>query len=96
MRSLLLYDVSVPAINQHLKRIFGDQELAREATIKKYLIVQAEGKRQVQCEVDHYSLRAIIAVGFKKLTMKVTSIKTLQAIEPEEEGLPETPPDTTS
>ena len=65
MRSLLLYDVSVPAINQHLKRIFGDQELAREATIKKYLIVQTEGKRQVQREVDHYSLQAIIAVGFK-------------------------------
>ena len=29
-----LYDVSVPAINQHLKRIFADNELEREATIK--------------------------------------------------------------
>jgi hypothetical protein len=60
-----LYDVSVPAINQHLKRIFADKELTTEATIKKYLIVQTEGKRQVQREVDHYSLQAIIAVGFK-------------------------------
>jgi hypothetical protein len=60
-----LYDVSVPAINQHLKRIFEDNELSKEATIKKYLIVQSEGKRQVQREVDHYSLQAIIAVGFK-------------------------------
>lgn len=60
-----LYDVSVPAINQHLKRIFADNELDRGATIKKYLIVQTEGDRQVQREVEHYNLQAIIAVGFK-------------------------------
>jgi hypothetical protein len=60
-----LYGVSVPAINQHLKRIFSDNELEEEATIKKYLIVQTEGNRQVQRSVEHYSLQAIIAVGFK-------------------------------
>lgn len=60
-----LYDVSVPAINQHLKRIFSDNELEREATVKQYLIVQTEGSREVQREVEHYNLQAIIAVGFK-------------------------------
>ena len=38
-----LYDVSVPAINQHIKKIFADSELEQMATIKKYLIVQSEG-----------------------------------------------------
>jgi hypothetical protein len=61
----ILYDVSVPAINQHLKRIFADNELDRGATVKKYLIVQIEGNREVRREVDHYNLQAIIAVGFK-------------------------------
>lgn len=60
-----LYDVTVSAVNQHLKRIFESSELEREATIKRYLIVQTEGDRQVQREVDHYNLHAIIAVGFK-------------------------------
>lgn len=60
-----LYNVSVPAINQHLKRIYSDNELEPKATIKKYLIVQTEGKREVKREVDHFSLQAIIAVGFK-------------------------------
>ena len=60
-----LYDVSVPAVSQHLKRIYADNELAREATIKQYLMVQTEGEREVQRKVDHYSLQAIIAVGFK-------------------------------
>ena len=60
-----LYDVSVPDINIHIKKIFADGELAPEATIKKYLIVQTEGSRQVSREVDHYSLQMIITVGFK-------------------------------
>ena len=60
-----LYDISVSAVNQHLKRVYDDAELSREATIKKYLIVQTEGVREVNREVDHYSLQAIIAVGFK-------------------------------
>ena len=36
-----------------------------QATIKKYLIVQTEVKREVTRTVDHYNLQAIIAVGFK-------------------------------
>lgn len=42
-----LYDVSVAAINQHIKKVYDDSELEPEATIKKYLIVQTEGSRQV-------------------------------------------------
>jgi hypothetical protein len=60
-----LYDVSVAAVNQHLKKIFDDGELEPGATIKKYLIVQTEGAREVTRNVDHYNLQAIIAVGFK-------------------------------
>jgi len=39
-----LYNVSAPAINQHLKRIFGDNELNEEAVIKKYLITASAGE----------------------------------------------------
>lgn len=60
-----LYDVSVSAINQHIKRVYTDNELTPEATIKKYLIVQDEGSRKVSRSVDHYNLQMIIAVGFK-------------------------------
>jgi len=41
-----LYDVTVPAINQHLKRIFADRELDEAAVIKDYLITAADGKTQ--------------------------------------------------
>ena len=57
-----LYDVSVAAINQHLKKIFEDGELQGEAVIKKYLITATDGKKY---NTNHYNLQAIIAVGFK-------------------------------
>ena len=56
------YDVSVAAINQHLKKVFEDGELREESVIKKYLITAADGKRY---NTKHYNLQAIIAVGFK-------------------------------
>lgn len=60
-----LYGVTVSDINQHLKTIYDDQELLRDATVKKFLIVQQEGDRIVNRQTDHYCLQAIIAVGFK-------------------------------
>ena len=57
-----LHDVSVSAINQHLKRIFEDDELVEESVIKKYLITASDGKSY---STKHYNLQAIIAVGFK-------------------------------
>lgn len=60
-----LYGVSTAAINQHIKRIYNDSELEEGATIKKFLIVQTEGSRQVSREVTHYNLQMIVAVGFK-------------------------------
>ena len=60
-----LYDVSISAINQHIKKIYDDNELSEEATIKKYLTVQVEGSRNVSRELTHYNLQMIIAVGFK-------------------------------
>ena len=57
-----LYDVSVAAINQHLKKVFEDGELREESVIKKYLITAADGKSY---NTKHYNLQAIIAVVFK-------------------------------
>lgn len=57
-----LYDVSVSAINQHLKRIFDDGELMENSVIKKYLTTAADGKKY---QTNHYNLQGIIAVGFK-------------------------------
>jgi len=61
----VLYDVGLPTINEHIKKIYADGELTEAATIRKFRIVQTEGARQVNREVTHYNLQMIIAVGFK-------------------------------
>lgn len=60
-----LYGVELATINEHIKKIYTDNELSEGATIRNFRIVQTEGTRQVTREVKHYSLQMIIAVGFK-------------------------------
>ena len=60
-----LYDVGLPTINEHIKKIYADSELEEAATIRNFRIVQTEGSRQVTRDNKHYSLQMIIAVGFK-------------------------------
>jgi len=60
-----LFQTTVPNVNQHLTTIYGEGELNRAATIKRYLIVQTEGLRQVSRNVEHYNLDAILAVGYR-------------------------------
>ena len=60
-----LFQVSVPTINEHLKKLYDEGEIESEATIRKYLIVRREGDRQVSRQIEHYSLDAILAVGYR-------------------------------
>ena len=60
-----LYDVDVRTINYHIKKIFEDNELQENSTIRNFRIVQNEGDRKVERNIGHYSLQMIIAVGFK-------------------------------
>ena len=60
-----LYDVGLPTINEHIKKIYLDSELEEAATIRNFRIVQTEGSRQVTRDTKHYNLQMIIAVGFK-------------------------------
>ncbi|MCP5522698.1 MAG: hypothetical protein H7A46_14240 [Verrucomicrobiales bacterium] len=55
-----LFQVTVPTVNEHLKGIYEDGELEREATIRRFRIVQMEGNRQVGRLVEHYRLEAIL------------------------------------
>ncbi len=58
----VLYDVNVRTVNEHLKKIFADSELQADSVIRKFRITAADGKSY---NTQHYSLPAIIAVGYK-------------------------------
>jgi len=58
----LLYQVSVPAIVQHLRSIFGSGELSPKSVVKEYLITASDGKNY---KTKLYRLEAVLAVGFR-------------------------------
>ena len=59
-----LYQTSKSNVSEHIKHIFEEGELAKEATVRKFRIVQLEGSRCVEREVEHYNPDMIIALGF--------------------------------
>lgn len=49
-----LFHTRVPNINMHLSNVFDDGELTEEATIKDFLIVQMEEKREVKRNQEYF------------------------------------------
>lgn len=70
-----LYGKDVRTINEHLVNIFSEGELTQNATIRKFRIVRLEGNRQISKEIDHYSLPAILAVGYRVRSVRGTQFR---------------------
>ena len=70
-----LFEVGVPAISKHLKNIYDEEELVREATISKMEIVQTEGNRAVSRSIEYYNLDAIISVGYRVNSKRATNFR---------------------
>lgn len=68
----LLFDKGISTINEHINNIYKEGELKRESTIRKFRIIQTEGKRIVEREVDIYNLDVIISVGYRVKSLRGT------------------------
>ena len=60
-----LFDSTVPNISIHIRNIYKEGELLKEATVKDFLIVQNEGGRKISRHVLFYNLDVIISVGYR-------------------------------
>ncbi|KUG26066.1 putative dna-binding protein in cluster with type i restriction-modification system [hydrocarbon metagenome] len=60
-----LFQKGIPTINEHIKNVYKEGELEESPTIRKFRIVQKEGKRDVERDVDFYNLDVIISVGYR-------------------------------
>jgi hypothetical protein len=70
-----LFQKDVRTINEHIRNIYEEGELAPEATIRKFRIVQTEGSRQVSRKVDFYNLDVIISVGYRVKSHRGTQFR---------------------
>ena len=60
-----LFQSSKSNISEHISRIYADEELEKESTVRNFRIVQMEGTRKVTRNVVCYNLDAIISIGFR-------------------------------
>ncbi|MBT3256930.1 MAG: virulence RhuM family protein [Deltaproteobacteria bacterium] len=70
-----LFQKNVRTINEHIKNIYAEGELGPQSTIRKFRIVQTEGKRQVVRQVDFYNLDMIISVGYRVRSHRGTQFR---------------------
>lgn len=70
-----LFDKDVRTVNEHIQAIYNEEELFENSTIRKFRIVQKEGKRNVSRDVLHYNLDVVISIGYRANSKKATKFR---------------------
>jgi hypothetical protein len=70
-----LFSSTKQNISLHISNIFKEGELNSTSTVKEYLTVQMEGKRQVQRNITIYNLDVIISVGYRVKSQRGTQFR---------------------
>ena len=70
-----LFDKDRRTISEHVNNLYKNEELQRDRTIRKFRLVQKEGKRKVEREVDFFNLDVIISVGYRVKSQRGTQFR---------------------
>jgi len=70
-----LFQTTKQNISLHIKNIYVEGELEEISTVKDYLTVQTEGKRDVQRKINFYNLDVIISVGYRVKSHRGTQFR---------------------
>jgi hypothetical protein len=74
-RTAELFGVDVRTVSEHLKNIYDSGELHQDATVRNFRIVQQEGERRVERNVNFYNLDAILSVGYRVNSLQATAFR---------------------
>ena len=70
-----LFEIERSVVTKHLKKIYMEEELQRDTTCAKIAQVQKEGNREINRSIEYYNLDAIIAVGYRVNSKRVTQFR---------------------
>ncbi len=70
-----LFERDKSVISRHLRNVYREGELAREATVAFFATVQEEGGRQVSRQIEFYNLDAILSVGYRVNSARGTQFR---------------------
>lgn len=60
-----LFNVDKSGVLRYINNIYKYEELDESSTHNNFLLVQKEGNREVQRNIDYYNLDMIIALGYR-------------------------------
>ena len=70
-----LFEKGKATISEHIRNIFKEGELEHSSTVRKFRTVQMEGERQVNRQLEHYSLDVVISVGYRVKSKRGTQFR---------------------
>jgi prophage maintenance system killer protein len=70
-----LFEKDIRTINEHVKNVYKEAELSQNQTIRKFRIVQSEGQKRVERDVNFYNLDVIISVGYRVKSKRGTQFR---------------------
>ena len=70
-----LFNVESHNITYHIKNIYKQKELLQNPTTRKIRVVQKEGKREIERDIDHYNLDMIISIGYRVNSITATKFR---------------------
>ena len=71
----MLFDRDKSVISRHLRNIYAEGELTREATVAKNATVQDESGRMVVRQIEYYNLDVIISIGYRVKSLRGTQFR---------------------
>ncbi len=69
------FDIDIRTVSEHILNIYSDSELKERSTLRNFRIVQKEGARNVEREMNHYNLDMIISVGYRVNSKRATQFR---------------------
>jgi hypothetical protein len=70
-----LFQKDTDTIGLHIRNIYKEGELPKKSTTEYFSVVQKEGKRKVERQIDHYNLDVIISVGYRVKSKRGTQFR---------------------
>lgn len=70
-----LFDVEAHTVNYHIKNIYKQKELTQNPTTRKIRVVQKEGNREVERNIEHYNLDMTISIGYRVNSITATRFR---------------------
>src|SRR3989344_4687067 len=70
-----LFDKDRDTVSEHIQNVYKEAELSQNRTTRKFRVVQSEGKKQVERDVNFYNLDVIISVGYRVKSLRGTQFR---------------------